>query len=172
MRRKTFILAGIILIASIAAVAAYAHGPVMGWGRWGNMMGYWDDGPAYGNLTGDQRNQLETLDRKFYEQTADLRSRLEAKSAELNSLLYAQNPDKAKIESIQRDIEDLQSKLDQKRLDYDLQVRKIDPNAGYGYNGYPMGGYGHMMGGGYGHMGGYGYGHMMGYGYGGPGACW
>ncbi len=156
MRRNTFILAGIALIVSVAAVTAFAHGPVGGWGRGGHMMGYWDRGPAYGNLTDDQRNQLETLNREFFDQTADIRSQLEAKSAELNALLYAQNPDRSKIESVQREIGDLRSKLDQKRLDYEFKVRKVDPNGAYGY-------YDHHMGG---------YGHMMGYGYGTPEACW
>ncbi len=158
MRRNTFILAGIALIVSVVAVTAFAHGPGWGWGRGGHMMGYWDGGPAYGNLTDDQRSQLETLDREFFDQTADIRSRLAAKSAELDALLSAQNPDLAKIESVQREIGDLRSKLDQNRLDFELKARKIDPNAAYGYYGHSMGSYG-------GH-------HMGGYGYGGPGACW
>ena len=153
MRRNTFILAGIALIVSIAAVTAFAHGPGGGWGRGGHMMGYWDRGPTYGNLTDDQQKQLETLNRKFYDETADIRSQLRAKSAELNALLYEQNPDKTKIKSVQQEIGDLRSKLDQKRLDHKFEVRKIDPNANaaYGYSGHPMGGYGHMMGYGYGY---------------------
>ncbi len=165
MRRNTLIFAGIALIVSVAAITAFAHGPVGNWGYGGHMMGYWDRGPGYGNLTDDQRNQIETLNRKFFDQTADIRSRLEAKSSELDALLYAQNPDRANIESVQREISDLRSKLDQKRIDYELELRKIDPNATDGYYGHHMGGYGYGH-----HMGGSG--HMMGYGYGGHGNCW
>jgi zinc resistance-associated protein len=187
--KKILAIVGILALAAVVAVPVMAQGP--GWGRGRHMQGYWGGGPGYGwnygtgnsNLTDEQRTQLDNLYNKFYEDTANTRSQLWAKRAELNALLSSPNPDSEKAKALQKEISDLRAKMAQDRLALDLEVQKINPDAryggpmgGYGY-GAPGGGYGPgMMGYGYGHMGGYGPG-MMGYGYGhmggyGPGSCW
>jgi zinc resistance-associated protein len=131
------------------------------------MMGYWGNGPEYGrgyygNLTSDQRSKMDALDHKFYDQTRDLRNQIWGKSRELDAVLNSANPDIEKAKALQKEISDLRGKLDEARLSYQLEARKIVPDerlgSGYGY-GYG-GGYGHMMGP---------YGYGMGYG---PGSCW
>jgi len=166
MTRVTKVL-GIALLVGVIAVPvfAWAHG----WSRGHHMMGPWGSGPGYcygpergyENLTEEQRTQLEQLDRKFYDETAKLRNEIWSKSAELNNVLNAPNPDLEKAKSLQRDISDLRAKVDEKRLNYELEARKITPDERFA-QGYGRGYYGH-------HMGGYGR-HMMG-GYG-PGSCW
>jgi zinc resistance-associated protein len=179
---------GILALAAVIAVPVMAQGP--GWGR-GHMQGYWGGGPGYGgkygagygNLTDEQRTQLDNLYNKFYQDTASTRSQIWTKRGELNALLSSPNPDPEKAKALQKEINDLRAKLSQDRLALDLEVQKINPDARFGGWG-PMAGYGYgprgggygpgygrgMMGYGYGHMGGYGPG-MMGYGYG-PGSCW
>ena len=184
--KKGLTIAGILLLAVTVAVPVFARG--VGWGR-GPHMGYWQGGPAYGpgyggwygNLTEDQRNQLETLNKKFYDETSQLRNDLWAKRAELNTLLNTSNPDTEKAKALQKEISELQAKLAQARIDHQLEVRKAYPETASGW-GYGMGP--RMMGQGYG----YGMGPRMmmgqgtmGYGYGpggygpsgyGPGYCW
>jgi Spy/CpxP family protein refolding chaperone len=196
--KKILTVIGILGIAAVIAAPVMAQGP--GWGRGGRMAGYsggdpgsrWDNGAGYGNLTEEQRTQLDNLYKKFYDSTADTRNQLWAKTGELNALLNSTNPDPEKAKALQKDINDLRAKMAQDRLALDLEVQKINPGAreggwgpGRGY-GPGMMGYGYgpgMMGYGYGRMGGYGPGMMgygpgmMGYGYGhmggyGPGACW
>lgn len=170
---KLTTIIGILFLTGILAA------PVMAWGPRGgghHMMGYWGNGPGngsgdYGNLTSEQKTKLEALDRNFYDETKDLRARLQTRFDELDNVLAGTNPDYKKAKALQNEISDLRAKLDEKRLTYTIEVRKILPDQRFGYgNG---GGYGHhhMMGN-YGSMMGYGgrYGnHMRGYG---SGYCW
>ncbi|MCJ7594482.1 MAG: hypothetical protein MUO52_06910, partial [Desulfobacterales bacterium] len=63
--KKTFSIIGAVILVAAIAVPVMAHGP--GWGRGGHMMGNWGggpgssqpSGPGYGNLTEDQRTELE-----------------------------------------------------------------------------------------------------------------
>jgi Spy/CpxP family protein refolding chaperone len=189
--KKILTIIGILGLAAVTAAPVMAQGP--GWGRGDRMAGYGGGGPGYcwnngagsGNLTDEQRTQLDNLYKKFYDSTADMRNQLWTKRGELNALLSSPNPDPEKAKALQKDINDLRAKMAQDRLALDLEVQKINPEARYGGWG-PGAGYGRgMRGYGYGRMGGYGpgmmgYGYgpgMMGYGYGrmggyGPGACW
>ena len=170
MKKLTTIF-GITLLSALLIVplAVWAHGWSAGGGH---MMGYWGGDPGnynqynrdYNTLNSKQQEQLTDLNRKFYDETRTLRDKLLSKSAELNALLSETNPDSGKISKLQKEISNLQAKLDEKSINNEIEARKIAPDNRFG-GGY---GYGHMM------MGGYGYGPMMG-GYGtgyGSGACW
>ena len=168
MKRLVTIL-GILLLVGAIAAPVLAHGPGRGGGQ--HMMGYGGGGPGsggdygrgYSNLTEEQQVQLDKLHQKFYDETAQLRIDIMAKSGELNILLNTSNPDVEKAKAIQKEIIDLRGKMAQERLDFQIEARKINPDArlGRGY-GPHMKGYGSGMGKGYGrHMGGYG-----------QGACW
>ena len=192
MKKLTTIFGITILSALlIVPIAVWAHGWGAGgghmMGNWGGgpgyMMGNWGGGPGnmmsyggggpgnynqydrdYNTLNSKQQQQLADLNRKFYDETRTLRDKLLSKSAELNALLSETSPDSGKISKLQKEISNLQAKLDEKAINNEIEARKIAPDTRFS-GGY---GYGHMM------MGGYGYGPMMG-GYGtgyGPGACW
>jgi len=166
MKKLTTII-GILVLIGALAVPVMAWGP--GWGRGHHMMGYWGSGPGYGrgdygNLTTEQKSNLDTLDRKFYEETRDLRDQVWTKSRELDSVLNSSDPDLDKARTLQKEISALRAKLDEKSVAYELEARKIAPDAGYGWYGHHRGPYGHMMGYGPGagydrHMGGYGRGY-------------
>ena len=163
--KKITSIVGITLLSTllIVPVAVWARG--WGWGG-GHMMGNWGRGPGYYDrddrgyttLNREQQEQLADLDRKFFDETRDLRDKLWSKSAELNALLSETNPDSSKVSNLQKEISDLRAKLDEKAINHEIEARKIAPDTRFG-GGY---GYGHMMGG-------YGMGYGMGYG---PGACW
>lgn len=170
MKKLTAIL-GITLLSGLLAVPVIAWS--QGWGR-GHMMGCWDRGPgAYdqndrgyaSTLSREQQERMTDLDRKFYDETRELRDKLQSKSAELNTALAETSPDAVKATRIQKEISDLRTQLDEKMVAYEIEARKIAPDARFG-GGY---GYGRMMGG-YGGARGYGMGPgTRGYG---PGACW
>lgn len=179
MKERTNIT-GILLLSVllIVPVAAWAHG--WGWGG-GHMMGY--GGRGYGNydrddngyntLNQEQQEKLADLDRKFYDETRELRDKLWSRSSELNALLSQNNPDPSEAGRLQKEVSDLRAQLDQKATAYGIEARKTAPEGrfggGYGH-GPMMGGYGHMMGGN-GRGWGYGPGMMMGYGPG-SGGCY
>jgi Spy/CpxP family protein refolding chaperone len=131
------------------------------------MQGYGPGGPGdqprYGawdeKLTDEQREQINKLQQKFYDDTAQLRSQIAAKHSELNILMNTSNPDVQKAKALQKEVSDLKAKMAQETLNFQFEVRKINPDArlGMGY-GRGMGGPGRGMGG---HRGGYG-----------PGHCW
>jgi zinc resistance-associated protein len=152
---KTLItLTGIIFLGGLIAV------PVMAWGpRWGgghHMMGYWGNDTQYGqntvNLTSEQKSRLEALDRKFYDETRELRDQIWAKSGELDATLNAADPDLEKAKTLQKEISEFRAALNEKALNYELEARKIVPEQRMGF--------------GYGHRGAYGYGRGFG------GYCW
>lgn len=157
--KKLITILGILLL--VAAVTA----PVMAWGpgRGHHMRGYWDNDPeygrdVYGNLTSEQKGQLDSLDRKFYDETRDLQNLIWAKSRELDSVLASPNPDFESARVLQKEISELRAKLDEATLNYELEARKIlpDKQLNYAYGGR----YGHHMGP---------YGRNLGYG---QGRCW
>lgn len=156
--KKVIIISGISLLALALAIPALAWWP--SWGRGHHMMGYEDRSPGYSQqygrgdseLSRDQWNKIEKLDQEYYNETADLRNKLWKKSTELSNLLNSSDPDVKKAKEIQKEINDLRANLDEKRTNYELEARKINPETRLSY--------GHGMG--------YGW-HMRGYG---PGACW
>jgi Spy/CpxP family protein refolding chaperone len=147
MKRNTLIITGIALLTSILVASAFAHSPGRSWGWGHHMMHSWGRGGLSGDLSEDQRNEISRLDQKYYNETVDLRKKLWTLETELQTVLSSESPDVGKAKSIQKDISDLRAKLDEKRIEYETEARKVVPDATSGY-------YGH---------------HMSGYG---PGACW
>ncbi len=133
--KKLITITGILVLTAIIAYPVFAWGPH--WGAMHGGMGYWGHGPgycwggsgAYGNLTPEQQIKLNKLRQDFFNETAKLRSELWAKHAELNALLSSPNPDEQKVKGLQAQINSLRDQLSQKRLDFDLQARKIVPNT-------------------------------------------
>jgi len=118
----------------------YGYGPHYG------MMGY-GYGPYYGWGPGttapEQVQKLRELEKKYYDGTVQLRNKLWEKSSELNAILAQSNPDLEKAKTLQKEIDEIRSKLSQKGLEYRLEARKITPNQGFGGGyGYHMGAYG------------------------------
>jgi len=168
----------IFMVLTIAAVLAVAATSFAGWGR-GHGGGGYHMGPGYGMHRGwgqgprgydDQGYQsdmsdedMANLDKErqaFFEATSDLRENLYQKELELRSELAKPEPDAQKAAGIQKEISNLESQLDQKRLDHRIKMRKDFPRSGYRGDGYgPRGrGMGRGM---YGGGGGYG-----------SGRCW
>ncbi|MFH1977648.1 MAG: periplasmic heavy metal sensor [Pseudomonadota bacterium] len=160
--KKLNSIVGIALLSALIIVPAVVWANGWGWGMGGgHMMGYGgrvpgfydQDDRGYNSLNGEQQERLADLDRKFYEETRELRDKLWSKSTELNALLSETNPEAGKAGRLQKEISDLRARLDEKGINREIGARKIAPDTRVG-GGY---GYGHMMGG-----------YGMGYG---PGGC-
>ena len=179
--KKVLTTLGILVLVGFLAAPVFAH-------RYGGGKNYGGPGSGScwyegGDLTDNQKAELEKLHQQYVDDTAKMREEIWNKSAELDTLLNSSNPDPKKAKDLQREISDLKTKMSDKRLDFELKARKIAPNArsGRGYGkGYGRG-YGHGHGGGYhhGYHGGYGHrgqygdsGSYGGYGRGGYGPCW
>jgi Spy/CpxP family protein refolding chaperone len=95
-------------------------------------MGRFFMGPELNPLTEEQRTQLDELNKRFQEETAEFREDLPDKSRELNSTLTSEKPDEKKAKTLQKEISALRAKLAEKRLDFRLELAKIVPESGLG----------------------------------------
>jgi zinc resistance-associated protein len=167
----------IFMVLASVAVFAIAATSFAGWGRGYGGGGYhmgpgygmhrgWGQGPGgYGDqgyqsdLSDEDAAKLDQERQAFFEATSDLRENLYQKELELRSELAKPEPDAKKAAGIQKEISNLESELDQKRLDHRIKMRKDFPRSGA--RGYGYGSRGRGMG--RGMYGGGGYG---------PGSCW
>lgn len=140
MKRRITIAAGILLIGLIAT-AAFAYGGGRGHGGWfcdgrGMMAGF------YGlNLTADQTAKMDALRDNHWKEVQPLRDKMFAKRNELRSLWLEANPDPAKINAAQKEVQALRGQMDEKRTAFRLsalnlltpeQKAEFQKNARYG----------------------------------------
>lgn len=114
----------------------YHHEPGWHHGGWGES-GY---GNRMENLSESEYKKLEKVRTAFLNETETLRQNLYAKELELGSELSKQNPDPKKAVELQGDISKLEAQIDQKRITYIHEMRKLSPNIGKEYSN--RGGYG------------------------------
>jgi zinc resistance-associated protein len=124
--KKTIII-GLCLALGLALMAtvALAWGPGFGPG-FGRGFG----GPAYGsppipNLTAEQSSKIQTLRETSLKEIEPLQKDLWTKRTELRNLWLAKTPDQAAITAKQKEIFDLQSKLQEKTTNLGLEIRKV-----------------------------------------------
>ena len=138
---------GFLVILAIAAVVALSVTAYAGWG----MMGYVPGGgqcqgirgggyvPGSGNMMGnisdDEAKKINDERDTFFKSTEDLRQDIYAKEMELNSELAKKNIDTEKASKLQKEISELESKFDQKRLDHMIKMKKLNPNLARGFGG-------------------------------------
>ena len=142
-----------LTIAVAIGIGTYAFGHMgEGYGNYGSMhggpgmhQGYYGE-PGYDYRPDLKNEDIKALDEKrsaFLKATDSIRQNLYSKELELRSELYKENPDVSKAGALQKEISELESELDQKRIDHMIKVRKIDPDAGRGFAAMgPMMGYG------------------------------
>ena len=137
-----------LAVAAIIGIGTYAFGHMGdGYGNFGSMHGgpwmhqdsYGDRGYGYReNLADEDIRALDEERSAFLKATESTRQNLYAKELELRSELYKENPDAARTRALQKEISELESVLDQKRIDHMIKMRQLSPN---GSRGFMMGGY-------------------------------
>jgi hypothetical protein len=151
-----------LTIAVAIGIGTYAFGHMGGgygyfdWMHSGSGMhqgNYGEPGYDYrANLNDEEFKALEEERTAFLKETENIRRSFYSKELELRSELIKNNPDASMAVTLQKEISELESELDQKRIDHMIKIRKLSPNAGRGF----------MMGG-----------YHMGYGYASPeDSCW
>jgi Spy/CpxP family protein refolding chaperone len=124
--RKTFVVGlcfalGLALVASVALAWGPGFGP-----RFARGFG----GPAYGvspipDRTPEQSAQIQALRDEFQEQIEALQKELFTKRTELRSLWLSPHSDSAAVTAEQKEIWDLQSKLQEQATGLGLEIRKV-----------------------------------------------
>jgi zinc resistance-associated protein len=180
--KKPIIVTALLVLTLVWVLSTEAQG----WGRGGGGRGAgpgWQD-DTYGlNLAQDQSTKLNSLRQSFWKDTVAFNTRIDQKQLELNSLLLEPNPDSQKVVKLQKEISELQTQFNDKRINYQLESRKIltpeqiaqlPPGCTPGFGNLmcgPSPGYGCGMGPGYGGGRGMGCGYGRGFG-GGRGCGW
>ena len=124
------------------AQCGYGYGGGYGGGMMGRgMMGYgpgYGRGPMgyygsnnYGDLSREDSARLDQTQTKFFDETRELRTAIRDKQFALDDELQKANPDKAKVNDLQKQLSQLEDQFDQKALDNRLAMRKEFPNSGY-----------------------------------------
>jgi len=120
MKKTTIIGLSLVMVVALMATAAFAWGPGRGYG-----MGPGYGTPAIPNLTAEQSSQIQVLQKAHLDEIAPLREELFKKSTELRSLWLIQNPDQAAITAKQKEILNLQTKLQEKGTNFRLEISKL-----------------------------------------------
>lgn len=149
MMKKTKI--GVIAILAVAFLStsafSWGHGQRgcggSGQGGSGYGQGCGINNPnAWNDLSKEQQDGLTALQQKFIDETYEIRSAMMVKHQEMRMLMETSSPDRAKLETLSKAITDLSGQMRSKRLDLQLEAKKIAPElnaAGMGKRG---GGYG------------------------------
>jgi Spy/CpxP family protein refolding chaperone len=122
MKRTIIIGLSLTLTLALIATVALAWGP--GFGRGFGM------GPGYGNppipnLTAEQSSQIQALREASLEEIEPLQKDLVTKRIELRNLWLTQNPDPTAVTAKQKEMWDIQSKLQEKAANLGLEIRKL-----------------------------------------------
>ncbi|VBB47717.1 conserved exported hypothetical protein [uncultured Desulfatiglans sp.] len=131
--KKAGMVLGVLLLVGALAYPVFAWGPGRGGFGSGFGDGYGpcrDGGAAAANLTDDQRVQLDELHQRFYNETNEIRNQMWTKQRELSTVMNADTPDLEKAKGLQRELNGLKGQMAEKRLEYDIEARKIAPEAG------------------------------------------
>lgn len=136
--KKIIAMVGMLVFAAVIAIPVLAQGP--GYGRGRPMQGNVGQEPGScprhgwgsGTLTDEQRAHMDALHQKFFDQTAQVRSQMWAKKAELNVLMNTSNPDLEKAKALQKEISDLKAKMAEERINLYTEAKKIDPDTRFG----------------------------------------
>jgi len=134
-----------IILVAIVGIVGFAATSFAGWGRGGG--GYcrgqgggggqrWS-GPAgdQNNLSDEEIDKLNQQRQTFFEDTREIRENLYQKELELRSEMAKKDPDAKKAVSLQKEISDFESQLNQKRVEQRIKMQKENPEifAGRGY---------------------------------------
>ena len=123
--KKTLTVSTLIVMLLLWTVAAEAQlwKPGTDGGR--GMGPGWRSDFSGINLTEDQQKKLDTLYQAYGKDVAKLNNKLGQKQLEMNSLLLEPNPDQSRVASLQKELSGLQSDLNDKRINYQLEANKI-----------------------------------------------
>jgi zinc resistance-associated protein len=156
MRRTTSKLFVILMVISVIGFGGYAFAgqetgygpPYRGWEHHGpgwhhGEYGYPGYGYMMGNLSDEEIQKMDNQREAFFKSTEDLRQKLYQKRLALESEFAKKNPDAKIAANLQNEISNLKAQIDQKRIEYLLEMKKINPGFGTGWMGPGRMGYGY-----------------------------
>ena len=162
MKKGIFFGAAVLLITATVAFAhdygnrfdgrmmdnEYGYGHMMGRGGYNGHMGYgrhmtgygpWDDRGYNNDLSEEDMTKLDQARESFYNDTRELRDQIREKRLNISRALDQKDPDAGKVTELQNELSSLESQFDQKRIEYQLNVRKLLPEENFSTGNGPRG---------------------------------
>jgi len=140
MKTSQISIVVVLALALTLGLAASSWARPGGCGMGGGMMGAM-------NLSPDQAGKFFDLKEKFRNDTAAARKQMMVKHAELAALWKSATPDQAAITAKQKEVNALRDQMQEKKVAFQLEARKIAPELAQGFGcgmGRGMGGHGGM----------------------------
>jgi Spy/CpxP family protein refolding chaperone len=122
---KKHLFSRMIVVVAVAVLIGSGVNAFAGMGKGAGNPGMC---AANANLTDDQIKKMESERTAFLLATKDIRQQIHDKRQALQAELAKQTPDALTCATIQKEISDIQSQFDQKRLTHILEMKKVDPN--------------------------------------------
>ena len=88
-----------------------------------------------GDLSDEEIQKMDQQRIAFHKANKDLRQNVYQKQLELESEFAKKTPDAKKAVNIQKEISDLQARIDQNRVEHIIEMKKINPDVGRGFRG-------------------------------------
>ena len=79
----------------------------------------------YSTPSSESALKLEEIDQRYYERFQNLERQIQDREQELTLLLNSKDPDINELRALNREIRDLNLKLDKEERDYEIEARKI-----------------------------------------------
>ncbi len=128
--KKSMIIVSSLVFLTLFTGSVFAFGPGMG------MMGRGCQGfqgqEAWNDLSKEQKDEFTVLRQKFIDETYELRTLTHQKHQEMRMLMETSNPDRAKLSKLSGELLDIEKKLNEKQIDFQLSAKKISPEMAFG----------------------------------------
>lgn len=136
--KKIIVLGTIFLITGFAAYAfAQGGGYHMG-GNYGQgmMNGYHmgNGGHMWNNLPAEDQQKMQDQMNEFFSSTKNLREQYSQKRLDLNQEYSKTEKEQAKIDSLEKELFDLSSKLEKQRFEHMTGIQKLFADKTPGFN--------------------------------------
>ena len=135
---KRLVVLGMILLLTGFAAYAFAHGGgnYMGRGGYGMMNGYHmgNGGHMWNNFSAEDQGKMQNQMNEFFSSTKGLREQYDKKQLELNQEYSNPEKDQAKIDTLQSELFDLNSKIEKERFEHMRGMQKLFADKAPGYN--------------------------------------
>ena len=145
MKRSLMTAIALVSVLAIASIAFAYHGSGCPRKESGVCP---RTGAGMAELSKEDAERLKAAGQRYMDETADLRQAVYEKTAALKAELAKKTPDVAKASAIQKEISDIEAKLDQKNLEHVIEMKKIAPDCGRYFMRYHGGSGGRCAGGG------------------------
>lgn len=135
--KKTMIMISILLLVSFTAATVFAWGPGGQNGKPRHGQGYnncpgYSGQNAFSQLTEEQQKQITELRQKHIDDSYEAQSAKIEKRQQIRLLMHTSNPDRTKLVQLHTQMAELDKELAIKRLDFQLEVKKIAPDYKFG----------------------------------------